>query len=496
MFGKLSRRSLGRLLGGVGGALALGSRGALGLDAERAAAGARDLEPMRGSLARTFPQGFVWGSATASYQVEGAVKEGGRGPSVWDTFSHTAGKTHLGDTGDVADDYYHRYKQDIGLMKSLGLRGCRFSVAWTRIFPTGTGAPNQAGLDFYKRMVDALLEAGVQPYCTLYHWDLPQPLEDRGGWQNRDTAKAFADYAGYFAGQLSDRVKHFMTMNEMRTFVEQGYGLGVHAPGLTVGTRAQAQLTHHVVLGHGLAVQAIRASAKAGTKVGIADNPIPTCPVIETPEHMAAARTAMREENAMYLTVIEEGKYTDLYLKRLGAAAPKFTAEELKIISSPMDFVGINVYQPEWVRADGSEAGYAVVPYPDSYPTMLSPWLKFGPEGLYWAPRLVNDLWNVKEIFITENGCSSSDGVSADGHIYDTDRVMFLRNYLTQLQRGIADGVPVHGYFLWSLLDNYEWADGYGKRFGVTYVDFKSEQRTLKLSGEFYKAVIAANRVV
>ena len=449
-----------------------------------------------GSLARTFPKDFVWGSATASYQVEGAYKEEGRGPSIWDTFAHTPGRTHLGDTGDVADDYYHRYKQDIALMKSIGLKGCRFSVSWTRIFPTGTGAVNQAGVDFYRRMVDALLEAGVQPYCTLYHWDLPQPLENAGGWQNRDTAKAFADYAGYFAGKLSDRVSHFMTMNEMRTFTEQGYGIGVHAPGLTVGTKALAQLTHHVVLGHGLAVRAIRASAKAGTKVGIADNPLPTCPVIETPEHIAAARTAMREENAMYLTVLQEGRYTDLYLKRLGAAAPKFTAEELKIISSPLDFVGINIYQPVWVRADASEAGYAVVPYPDSYPTMLSPWLKLGPEGLYWGPKLAHDLWKVKEIFITENGCSSSDGVSADGHVYDTDRVMFLRNYLTQLQRGIADGVPVHGYFLWSLLDNYEWADGYGKRFGVTYVDFKSQQRTLKLSGEFYKSVIAANRVV
>ena len=487
---RISRRTLGRLLGGASAALSLpGAAGAAGLSGgETSAVG-------QGSLSRTFPPGFVWGSATASYQVEGAFREDGRGPSVWDTFSHTRGKTHLGDTGDVADDYYHRYKQDIALMKSIGLKGCRFSVSWSRIFPTGTGATSQAGVDFYKRMVDALLEAGVQPYCTLYHWDLPQPLEDRGGWQNRDTAKAFADYAGYFAGQLSDRVKHFMTMNEMRTFVEQGYGLGVHAPGLSIGTKALAQLTHHVVLGHGLGVQAIRAAAKPGTKVGIADNPIPTCPVIETPEHIAAARTAMREENAMYLTVIEEGKYTNLYLKRLGAAAPTFTAEDLKTISSPMDFVGINVYQPEWVRADGSEAGYAAVPYPDSYPTMLSPWLKIGPEGLYWAPKLVNDLWNVKEIFITENGCSSSDGVNADGHVYDTDRVMFLRNYMTQLQRGVADGVPVHGYFLWSLLDNFEWADGYGKRFGVTYVDFKTQQRTLKLSGEFYKATIAGNRV-
>ena len=490
---EITRRKLGLLLGGASAAWSL--PGIASAEPVQAAPAGQSMAGT-GSMGRTFPEGFLWGSATASYQVEGAYLEGGRGPSIWDTFSHARGRTHLGDTGDVADDYFHRYKQDIALMKSLGLKSCRFSVAWTRIFPTGTGAPNPQGVDFYKRMTDALLEAGIAPFCTLYHWDLPQPLEDRGGWQNRDTAKAFADYAGYTAGQLSDRVQHFMTMNEMRTFTELGYGTGVHAPGLTVGTKGLAQLTHHVVLGHGMAVRAIRASAKASTKVGIADNPIPTTPVIETAEHIAAARRAMREENAMYLTVIEEGKYTDLYLKRLGKNAPVFTSEDLAIISSPMDFVGINIYQPEYVRADSSEAGYAVVPYPDSYPTMLSPWLKIGPEGLYWGPKLVNDLWNVKEIYITENGCSSSDGVNVDGHVYDTDRVMFLRNYLTQLQRGVADGVPVKGYAVWSLLDNYEWADGYGKRFGITYVDFQSQQRILKLSGEFYKQVIAANRVV
>ncbi len=449
-----------------------------------------------GSATRTFPAGFLWGSATASYQVEGAVHEGGRGPSIWDTFSHTAGKVHAGDTGDISDDYYHRYKQDIALMKSLGLKSCRFSIAWTRIFPTGTGKPNQQGLDFYDRMVDALLEAGIQPFCTLYHWDLPQPLEDRGGWRNRDTAKLFADYAGYTAGKLSSRVKRFMTMNEMRTFVEQGYGLGVHAPGLQLDRKNLAQLTHHVVLGHGLAVQAIRAAAVAGTEVGIADNPIPTCPVIETPEHIEASRRAFREENAMFLTVLSEGRYTEQYLKRLGADAPTFTPEDLRTIASPLDFVGINIYQPAWVRADRSEAGYAVIPWPASYPTMFSPWLRFGPEGLYWGPKHAADLWNIKSIYITENGTSSTDTVAQDGHVYDTDRVMFLRNYLTQLQRGLADGVPVKGYFLWSLLDNFEWADGYEKRFGITYVDFKTQKRIPKLSAEFYGNVIRENRVL
>ena len=428
--------------------------------------------------------------------MEGAYQEGGRGPSIWDTFSHTAGKTHDGDTGDVADDFYHRYKQDIALMKDLGLKSFRFSVSWTRIFPTGTGAPNQQGVDFYLRMTDALLEAGIQPFCTLFHWDLPQPLQDQGGWENLNTVKAFADYAGYTAGRLSDRVKHFMTMNEMRTFVELGYGQGTHAPGLRLDPKRLAQLTHYVVLAHGMSVQSIRAHSKAGTKVGIADNATVTVPVLETPEHIDAARKAMREENAMYLSVILDGRYSDLYLKRLGAAAPRFSAEELATISTRLDFVGLNVYQPTFVRADASEAGYVVVKNPESYPHMFSPWLSVGPEGLYWSPKLVTDLWNVKEIYITENGTSSEDQIAADGHVYDTDRVMFLRNYLTQLQRCVADGVPVKGYFLWSLLDNYEWADGYEKRFGIVFVDFKTQQRTPKLSAQFYKHVIAENRVV
>ena len=442
---------------------------------------------------RTFPRGFLWGAATASYQVEGAVHEGGRGASVWDTFSHTADKTANGDTGDVADDFYHLYPDDIKRMKQLGLKTFRFSVAWSRIFPKGTGRPNDQGVDFYKRMVDALLAAGIQPYCTLFHWDLPQALQDVGGWESRDTAKAFADYAGYTAGVLSDRVHHFMTMNEMRSFVELGYGNGMHAPGLKVGPKRLAQLNHFVALAHGMSVQAIRANAKAGTKVGIADNVAGATPVIETPGHIEAARRAMREENAMFLTVVQEGRYTDLYLKRLGENAPQFTPEEMTIIKSPMDFLGINIYQPTYIREDDSEKGYAVVEPPASYPHMYSPWLYVGPEVLYWAPKLVSEIWNVKEMYITENGASSTDEIAADGNVYDTDRVMYLRNYLTQLHRAISEGVPVRGYFLWSLLDNYEWADGFGKRFGIIHVDFKTQKRVPKLSAKFYREVIARN---
>ena len=287
-----------------------------------------------------------------------------------------------------------------------------------------------------------------------------------------------------------------MTMNEIRTFVELGYGDGTHAPGLKLDAKRLAQLNHYVVLGHGMAVQSIRANTRPGTRVGLADNVTPTVPVIESPEHIAAARKAIREVNAQYLTVIQEGRYTDAYLKRLGADAPHFTPEEMKTIASPMDFTGINIYQPTWVRADASEAGFAIVPNPASYPAMFSPWLTIGPECIYWGAKLVAETWNVKEIYITENGCSSADQIAPDGHVYDTDRVMYLRNYLTQLQRAIAEGIPVKGYFLWSLLDNFEWADGYEKRFGIIYVDFATQKRTPKLSADFYKQTISANRVL
>ncbi len=442
----------------------------------------------------TFPPGFLWGAATAAYQVEGAVNEGGRGQTIWDTFSHASGTTFNGDTGDIADDFYHLFPSDIQLMKELGLKTFRFSVAWSRIFPEGTGKANQAGIDFYNRLVDALMAADIAPYCTMYHWDLPQALQDRGGWENRDTAKAFADYASFTSSFLSDRVKHFMTMNEMRSFVELGYGRGVHAPGLRLDAKRLAQLTHYVVLAHGLSIQAIRAHSKAPIQVGIADNVQGCTPVIETSDHIDAARRAMREENAMFLTVLQEGRYTDSYLRRLGTSAPRFTAEEMEIIKTPMDFVGLNVYQPTYVRADKSKDGYEIVANPSSFPHMDSAWLFVGPEVLYWVPKLVHDLWNVKAIYITENGASSDDQIARDGQIYDSDRIMYLRNCMTQLRRATSETIPVKGYFLWSLLDNFEWADGYKKRFGIVYVDFKTQKRIPKLSAAYYKDVIKNNR--
>ena len=453
-------------------------------------------EPALASPGRSFPPGFRWGTATASYQVEGAANEDGRGPSIWDTFSHAQGKTVNGATGDVADDHYHRYKQDVQLMKALGVKVYRFSIAWPRVFPQGSGSPNPKGLDFYNRLVDELLANGITPFATLYHWDLPQALQDNGGgWEARNTAEAFGQYAGYVAKHLSDRVKHFFTINEFGAFVELGYRIGIHAPGLTLPPGRFNQTRHHAVLGHGLAVQAIRGNAKPGTKVGIAENMAICCPVIENDAHIRAAERATRELNAQYMTVIQEGKYTDAYLAGAGADAPKFTAADLKVISSPLDFVGINIYTPTWVRADDSPSGFTVVPNPASYPHMASPWLTIGPEALYWGPRNVAKLWKAKEIYITENGCSSSDVPAADGIVYDTDRIMYLRNYLSQLQRATADGVPVKGYFLWSLMDNFEWADGYTNRFGLHYVDYATQTRTPKLSASFYRETIKRNAV-
>ena len=449
--------------------------------------------PLQTTPARTFPKDFLWGTATASYQVEGAVNEDGRGPSIWDTFSHTPGKTVDNATGDVADDHYHRYKDDIQLMKNLGVKSYRFSIAWPRVFPTGVGEPNPKGLDFYNRLVDELLANNIQPFATLYHWDLPQALQDKGGWESRDTSKAFGDYAGYVAERLSDRVKHFFTINEFGAFLEVGHFWGIHAPGLKLPRGRFNQARHFAVLGHGLAVQAIRAKAKSGARIGLAENMTICVPVIETPAHVEAATRAARELNAAYMTVIQEGKYTDAYLSNAGADAPKFTAEDLKVISSPLDFVGINVYTPTYIRADSSAIGFAVVPHPKSYPHMASTWLNIGPEALYWGPRHVARIWNVKEIYITENGCSSSDVPAGDGIVYDTDRVMYLRNYLSQLQRATADGIPVRGYFLWSLMDNFEWADGYTNRFGLHYVDYATQKRTPKLSAQFYKEVIMRN---
>src|SRR5258706_13381126 len=439
-----------------------------------------------------FPDNFLWGCATASYQVEGAVNEDGRGQTNWDVFSHTPGKTFQGDTGDVADDSYHLYKEDVKLLKDLGVTGYRLSIAWSRIFPNGTGQPNEKGLAYYQAVVDELLKNNIDPYITLFHWDLPQSLP--GGWQSRETAKAFGDYAAYVSRQRTDSVQHFFTTNEFVCFTDLGYKIGQFAPGLKLPPAQVNQVRHNGILAHGMAVQAIRANSSSKTQVGLAENAAVYVPVIESREHVAAARRATREGNAPFLTAVLEGKYTDGYLEREGANAPKVEAGDMKVIGSPLDFVGLNVYTPEYVRADSSRDGFVVVQRQTSAPHMASPWLYIGPEVIYWAVRNVSDIWKPKALYITENGCSADDELR-DGRVEDTDRVMYLRNHLTHLHRAASEGYPIKGYFLWSLMDNFEWADGYSKRFGLHYVDYKTQKRTPKLSAEWYREVIARNAV-
>jgi beta-glucosidase len=482
---QISRRGFGGAVGAAIGGAALGPLPALSTPSTPPAAYYR------------FPEGFVWGCATASYQVEGAVAEDGRKPSVWDTFSHAPGSVINGDTGDMANDSYHRYKEDVHLLKSLGVKAYRFSIAWPRVVPDGTGSVNEKGMSYYERLLDQLAAADIQPYATLFHWDLPQALEDRfGGWQSSETSKAFAAYAELVAKRLSDRISHFFTINEFSCFTDDGYATGEKAPGKKLSAGAVNQVRHNAVLAHGLAVQAIRAASRPGTQVGIAENPTICVPAIESPEHIRATQKAMREINAPFLTACLEGKYLDSYLSSAGRDAPRFTGGEMTAIGSPLDFVGVNAYTPTYIVAADTPAGYARPARPSSAPRMASSWLYLGPEIAYWAPRHLAEIWKVKEIHITENGCSSDDRIAADGHIYDTDRVMYLRNHLAHAHRATAEGWPLRGYFLWSLMDNFEWGDGYSKRFGIHYVDFQTQRRIPKLSAAYYREVIARNAAV
>jgi beta-glucosidase len=489
VFNRLSRRHFARIAGWS----------ALGISTNSAESGQtgpsqENSLPSR-RLPASFPSDFLWGTATSAYQIEGAVSEDGRGSSIWDRFAHASGNILDHSNADVANDHYHRYKEDIQLIKALGAKAYRFSIAWPRVFPEGTGSPNPKGLDFYHRLVDELLANDIKPFATLYHLDLPQALQDRfGGWMSRDTSNAFADYAAYVAERLTDRVNHIFTINECFRLAYSGYGTGVDAPGLKLSPLELNQIIHNVAVGQGLAVRAVRAHGRAGTKVGPAENIVICVPAIETPANIRAAEMATRELNGGYLTVMLEGKYTDAFLAYAGKNAPKYTDEDLRIISSPVDFVGINVYTPHhYVVAADNPSGFALMPFAASFPHMESDWLRIGPEAMYWAPRHLAKLWNVKSIYITENGTSAADQPLADGNVCDTDRIMYLRNYLTHLQRATSEGVPVVGYFLWSLMDNFEWADGFEKRFGLYRVDFTTQRRTPKLSASFYREIIERN---
>jgi beta-glucosidase len=435
----------------------------------------------------SFPDGFAWGTATASYQIEGAVAEGGRSKSIWDTFSHTPGKVDNDDHGDVADDHYHRYAEDIGHMADMGVGWYRFSLAWPRIQPDGLGALNPRGLDFYARLVEALLERDIRPWVTLYHWDLPQVLEDEGGWPNRDTAERFAEYALATHAALGDRVEHWTTLNEPWCSSILGYSAGAHAPGRTDPGDA-IQAAHHLLLGHGLATKAMREQNPAHT-FGITLNLSPTDPASDAPEDVDAARRADGIANRFFLDPLLKGGYPD----DLGFPTGHVRDGDLEAIGAKLDFLGVNYYFRTVVRRGEDKGGPTIWPFNGDIdpverglPKTDMGW-EIDPDGLYDILTRVAREYPGVPLYVTENGAAFDTGV------HDTDRVEYLRTHFAAAERAIADGVDLRGYFVWSLLDNFEWAYGYSKRFGLIHVDYETLERTPKDSAVFYAAVTRAN---
>jgi beta-glucosidase len=443
-----------------------------------------------------FPKNFVWGYAAAAPQIEGAWNEDSKGESIWDHLAHLKdGRIHNLDTLDVANDHYHLYKKDFALMRKFGTKHYRLSLAWPRIYPQGRGAINQKGVHFYHRLIDAMLKEGITPWVTMFHWDLPQALEDEGGWRARSTTEAFATYAETIVKAYGDRVKNWITLNEIMCFTLLGYGGLDKAPMRNDGAAAVNQTYHHAVLCHGLGVRAVREHGGKGARVGLTDNSNVKMPVMETPEHIAAARAAFIEDNTRILEPIYHGAYTTAYFRSAGKDRPKVEKGDLALISLPTDFLGMNIYTGSYVRA-GKRGQPETLPFPPSYPTADAPWLKHGPESMYWGPRWVRDIYGVKAVYITENGAGYDDAPPVNGVLDDLHRRNYIRACLKELHRATAEGIPVKGYFLWSFMDNFEWQDGYARRFGAFYNDFTTQKRTPKLTAHWYKEVMAKNQLV
>ncbi|RZS32638.1 beta-glucosidase [Herbihabitans rhizosphaerae] len=454
-------------------------------------------------MPQEFPPDFLWGVASASYQIEGAVTEGGRGPSIWDTFTAQPGRIKNGDTGAVACDHYHRYREDVALMADLGVDSYRFSLAWPRILPSGSGQVNPAGLDFYDRLIDELLAAGIKPAVTLFHWDLPQALQDQGGWESRDTAYRLADYATIAAERFADRVHLWMPLNEPVVVTMFGHAVGAHAPGRELGFGALT-VAHNLLLGHGLATRALRAAG--ASNIGIASNHTPTWPASDSEQDRAAADAYDTLVNWTFADPILRGEYPDPLIT---AAMPDTVADDLEIISTPLDWFGINYYQPALVGEPGGG-------------TADSPVLEGArlPEGLPFEPRTITGYpttgfgWAVvpdglreilvtfknrygdalPPVYVTESGCSYPDTVDADGRVRDQERITYHDGHLRAVARAIESGVDVRGYFAWSIVDNFEWAEGYGQRFGLVHVDYETQARTPKDSFHWYRELITRGR--
>lgn len=446
----------------------------------------------------SFPKEFIWGTASASYQIEGGYQEDGKGLSIWDVFSHTPGKTTDGDTGDIACDAYHRYEEDLDLMQQMGIKNYRFSISWPRLFPQGTGEPNPAGFDYYDRLIDACRKRGITPWLTLYHWDLPQALEDEGGWRNRKTAEAFADYARAVASHYGDRIRNFITLNEPQCIVGLGYGNGIHAPGLTLAPEETFVCWHHLMLAHGLSSAIIReicpdaviGISSTGNLCYFADHKK------DIPQELFTASFTIQDPDNYFFThqwfldPVCNGHYPEDPLSPWYALSKKIPEEDLSIIHARPDYIGLNIYNGHEVAYDDNGT-LCEVPRYTGFPRTALKW-PVTPPVLYYGPRLVSEYWQLP-VVITENGLSCNDVISLDGRVHDPNRIDFLHRYLREMKDAVTDGTKLLGYFHWAFTDNYEWHSGYSERFGLIYVDYPTSERIPKDSAAWYKDVIASN---
>ena len=454
----------------------------------------------------SFSENFIWGAASAAYQIEGAAGTDGKGPSVWDTFSRRPGAMWQGQTADIACDHYHLYKQDVDLMSQIGLNAYRLSISWPRVLSEGTGRVNEKGLDFYDRLIDELLLHKIDPFVSLFHWDYPYELYCRGGWLNQQSPEWFAEYTRVVVERLSDRVSNWITLNEPNCFVGYGHIDGNMAPGLKLDQPDIFRIAHNVLLSHGRAVKTIREHAKLPCKVGMAPALIARIPASDSPQDIEAARRAtfsvdsvepdricskfIGQPNYYWFDPVFLGRYPDEVIQYYGKAFPDFSDKDMSIISEPLDFLGINIYHGRYRRmSDQGEPEIILDSLGEPLNMMSAP---VTPDALYWGPKFFYERYK-KPIIITENGLANMDWVSSDGRVHDPQRIDFMHRYLKSLSRAVSEGVDVQGYFHWSLMDNFEWNDGYTKRFGLIFVDYNTQQRIIKDSGYWYKKLIASN---
>ncbi|MBN1515655.1 beta-glucosidase [Candidatus Sumerlaeota bacterium] len=445
----------------------------------------------------SFPQGFIWGAAASSYQIEGGAREDGKGLSVWDEMCRQPGKVWSGNTGDVAGDHYHRYEEDARLMGEIGLQAYRLSVSWPRVLPDGVGQVNAKGLEFYDKLIDVLLANHVEPWVTLFHWDFPLMLYRQGGWLNRDSADWFGEYAQVLAEKVGDRVTRWMTHNEPQCFIGLGHQSGQHAPGLKLSFADVLLASHHALMAHGKAVQAIRAHSKLTPSIGAAPVGHVKIPASDAPEDIDAARRATFSvaarncwNNTWFADPMVLGRYPEDGVELFGEDMPAIQSGDMETINQSLDFYGVNIYHDEAVRA-GKDGAIENVPWPVGFPLTMMDW-PVTPEALYWGPRFLQERYKLP-VVITENGMANTDWVHLDGKVHDPQRIDFLTRYMRECHRAMTEGVRVDGYFVWSIMDNFEWAEGYRKRFGLIHIDYATGQRTLKDSAYWYKEVIRSN---